>query len=211
MTSAGRLLLATTNVDKIKEIHALLCDVPVDLIGLDRFPDLQPPEETGATFAENARLKALYYARATGLPAVAEDSGLEVDALGGAPGVHSARFGGAEMTYPERFVRLYALLDELGTRESTARFVCQVALAWEERVLFEARGVVEGRIAREPHGTGGFGYDPIFFHPPSGMTLAEVTSDVKRAVSHRGEAFRRLAGFLTLQSGKKWRGGEVEK
>jgi XTP/dITP diphosphohydrolase len=208
MTSAEPLLLATTNVDKIWEIHALLRDVPVRLIGLDHFPDVPAPEETGATFAENARLKALYYASATGLSAIAEDSGLEVDALQGAPGVHSARFGGAKATYPERFAMLYAMLDERGSRESPARFVCHVVLARDQTVLFEARGVVEGRIAPQPRGGCGFGYDPIFFHLPSGMTLAEVTSDQKRAVSHRGEAFRQLETYLKSSSG---RSGKVEK
>ena len=191
-----RYVLATTNPGKIREIRAILAGLPITLAALDEFPPIVPPEETGTTFAENARLKALYYAEATGLPAIAEDSGLEVDALGGIPGIQSARFCGEDATYPERFERLYAMLEERGDRASTARFVCHVALASGGKVLFDARGTVEGHIAPEPRGTGGFGYDPIFFHPPSGMTLAEVTAERKREVSHRGEAFRRLARFL---------------
>jgi len=200
MSAAGRYVLATTNPDKIREIRALLGHLPITLVGLDSFPPVPPPEETGITFAENARLKALYYARATGLAAIAEDSGLEVDALGGLPGVQSARFCGEAATYPERFAALYRMLDACGGHGSVARFVCHVALASGEEVLFDARGAVEGRIAPEPRGTGGFGYDPIFFHPPSGMTLAEVSSERKAAVSHRGEAFRKLATYLRTYS-----------
>ncbi|HXE81038.1 MAG TPA: RdgB/HAM1 family non-canonical purine NTP pyrophosphatase [Vicinamibacterales bacterium] len=196
MTPARRIVLATTNPDKIREIRSILDDLPIELATLADFPPVDPPEETGTTFAENAALKATYYSRATGVPAVAEDSGLEIDALDGAPGIHSARFGGETATYPERFGKLYEMLDARGGRDSTARFVCHVALAHGDRVIFEARGVVEGRVSPEPRGTHGFGYDPIFFHPPSGMTLAEVSDERKRAVSHRGEAFRKLAEFL---------------
>ena len=191
-----RLVLATTNPNKVREIRALLDGVAVEVIGLDRFAGLEPPEETGLTFEENAALKARYYAAATGLPAIAEDSGLEIDALGGQPGVESARFGGADSSYPEKFERLYAMLDAAGGRESTARFVCAVALADGDEIRFAARGTVEGRVAPEPQGAHGFGYDPIFFYPPEGHTLAEVSDDVKRAVSHRGAAFRALRTWL---------------
>jgi XTP/dITP diphosphohydrolase len=190
------LVLATTNPHKIREIRALLVGIPDEIIGLDAFPDIVAPEETGRTFEDNAALKARYYSRATGHPAIAEDSGLEVDALDGEPGVQSARFGGAGTTYPEKFAALYARLDVAGLRESTARFVCAVALAVNDDVRFEARGVVEGRISPEPRGDSGFGYDPIFFYPPEGRTLAEVSDDTKRAVSHRGAAFRKLRLYL---------------
>ena len=196
MTAPSRWVLATTNRHKIREIRAILRDLPIVLAGLDEFPPIVPPEEAGATFAENARLKALYYARETARPAVAEDSGLEVDALEGIPGVQSARFGGEDATYPERFAALYGMLAGRGVSGSTARFVCHVALAIGDEVVFDARGTVEGRIAPEPRGTGGFGYDPIFFHPPSGATLAEVSSERKAEVSHRGVAFRKVAGWL---------------
>ena len=122
-------LLATTNPDKVREIRALLAGADVEIVGLDSLPPMDAPEETGTTFAENARLKARYYATATGLAAIAEDSGLEIDALDGAPGVESARFGGARSTYPEKFAKLYDMLDARGGRDSAARFVCALAVA----------------------------------------------------------------------------------
>ena len=194
-----RLLVATTNANKVREIRGLLAGVPCELITLDAYPAVSAPEETGRTFEENARQKALYYAAATGELTVAEDSGLEIDALDGAPGVESARFGGVETSYPQKFAMLYDALRTAGGRDgadSAARFVCAVALARGERVVFEARGTVEGRIAREPKGDGGFGYDPIFFYPPYDRTLAEVPRAQKSVVSHRGAAFRKLREFL---------------
>jgi XTP/dITP diphosphohydrolase len=195
-----RLLVATTNSGKVLEIRQLLAGLPLELLTLEAWPDLLPPEENGRTFEENARVKALYYADATGELTVAEDSGMAIDALDGAPGVESARFGGAELPYPEKFALLYDALRAKGATDaagatSTARFVCAVALAQGDRILFETRGTVEGRIAREPKGSGGFGYDPIFFYPPFGQTLAEA-DDRKSVVSHRGVAFRALAAFL---------------
>ena len=190
-----RLLVATTNADKVREIRGLLADAPIDLVTLAAWPAVTAPEETGATFEENARAKALYYASATGELTVAEDSGLEIDALGGAPGVESARFGGAGTSYPDKFALIYDALRARGASDSPARFVCALALTRGDRLLFETRGTVEGRIAPEPRGRGGFGYDPIFCYPPFGMTLAEA-GDRKAAVSHRGEAFRALRTFL---------------
>ena len=190
-----RLLIATTNRNKTREIRQLLEGAPVALVSLAAWPGLPAPEETGATFEENARAKALYYAAATGELTVAEDSGLAIDALDGAPGVESARFGGVHLSYPEKFALIDAALRARGDRESTARFVCALALVAGGRVLFETRGSVEGRISPEPRGHGGFGYDPIFFYPPFAQTLAEA-GDAKAAVSHRGEAFRALKAFL---------------
>jgi XTP/dITP diphosphohydrolase len=190
-----RLLVATTNRNKVREIRQLLGGVALDLQTLDAWPDIAAPEETGRTFEENARLKARYYAAATGELTVAEDSGLEIDALGGAPGVESARFGGVETSYPEKFALIYRALRARKAVDHTARFVCALALAKGDRILFETRGIVDGRIAPEPRGQGGFGYDPIFFYPPYGQTLAEA-GDRKAAVSHRGEAFRKLREFL---------------
>jgi XTP/dITP diphosphohydrolase len=204
-----RLLVATTNANKVREVRGLLAGVPCELITLDAYPAVSAPEETGRTFEENARQKALYYAAATGELTVAEDSGLEIDALGGAPGVESARFGGVETSYPQKFAMLYEALRAAGRGasgsdtlsdptggDSAARFVCAVALVRGDRVLFEARGTVEGRIAGEPKGDGGFGYDPIFFYPPYDRTLAEVPQAQKSVVSHRGAAFRKLREFL---------------
>jgi XTP/dITP diphosphohydrolase len=191
------ILLATTNRNKIREIRLMLGGVPYEIIGLEDHDPVDAPEETGATFSENARLKALHYSSATGRPAIAEDSGLEVDALAGIPGVASARFAGEGTLYPEKFAYLYAMLDARGSRDSTARFVCALAVAYEGRIVFEATGTVEGAIAPEPRGTHGFGYDPIFFYPPEGRTLGEVADEVKRAVSHRGAAFKQLRAFLS--------------
>jgi XTP/dITP diphosphohydrolase len=189
------LLIATTNAGKLREIEGLLADVPFELTSLVAWPQLAAPEETGRTFEENARAKSLYYGAATGRLTVAEDSGLEIDALGGAPGIESARWGGPGHTYPEKFALIYEALRAADTLESPARFVCALALTRNERILFETRGIVEGRIAPVPKGNGGFGYDPIFFYPPLGRTLAEV-EDEKSTVSHRGRAFGELRRFL---------------
>jgi XTP/dITP diphosphohydrolase len=189
-----KLLVATTNPGKLREIEEILQGAPVTLVSLAEFPRIDEPEETGATFAENARLKALYYAAATGLTSVADDSGLEIDALGNQPGVHSARWHGTD--YAIKFRRIHQLLDERGLATSPARFVCHVALAHSGEVVFEANGTVNGEIAREPRGVHGFGYDPIFFYPPLGVTLAEIEPTEKRTVSHRGKAFGALRDHL---------------
>jgi XTP/dITP diphosphohydrolase len=197
-----RLAVATTNRGKLREIAEMLKGLPLEIVTLADWPDVLAPEENGRTFAENARLKALYYAARTGELTVAEDSGLEIDELGGAPGVESARFGGPDSTYAEKFDLIYSRLRANGPGDaggSPARFVCALALVRDGQILFESRGVVEGRIAPEPRGSGGFGYDPIFFYPPFGCTLAEA-GDRKAAVSHRGEAFRALRGFLERTS-----------
>jgi len=190
----GALLVATTNPGKLREIRGILAGVPVELVSLDQFPGLAEPEETGATFAENARLKALYYHERTGLPAVADDSGIEIDALDKAPGVHSARWHGSD--YAVKFAAIYRELAARGLSSSPARFVAHVALADRGAIQFESTGTVEGTIAPEPRGTHGFGYDPIFFYPPYRCTLAEVEGERKAAVSHRGAAFRALAAWL---------------
>jgi XTP/dITP diphosphohydrolase len=189
------LLVATTNKNKVREIRLLLAGLRLELVTLAEWPDVAAPEETGDTFAANARAKALYYGAATGELTVAEDSGLEVDALDGAPGVESARYGGVDSTYSEKFALIYDALRTKGLATSQARFVCALALVKDGRVLFETRGTVEGTIAPVPKGEGGFGYDPIFYYPPYGQTLAEA-GDRKAAVSHRGEAFRALLTFL---------------
>src|SRR4051812_5492655 len=189
------LILATTNEGKLREIRDLLAGLPVALRTLADFPSVPVPDETGATFAENARQKALYYSQTTGGMTVAEDSGLEIDVMGGAPGVRSARFGGEHSTYPEKFRLIYRALADADVSTSAARFVCALAVAQDGQVVFEARGTVEGTIAPEPRGTGGFGYDPIFLYEPFGCTLAEA-GDRKGTVSHRGQAFRQLRRWL---------------
>jgi XTP/dITP diphosphohydrolase len=189
-----RLLVATTNPSKLREIRGILRDAPVELVTLDAFARVREPEETGSTFAENARLKAIAYAQATGLPTVADDSGLEIAALDNAPGVLSARWHGTD--YAVKFRKIHELLREKGLSGSPARFVCHVALALGHGIEFEATGTVEGEIAREPRGTHGFGYDPIFFYPPLNRTLAEIEQAQKARVSHRGKAFAALRDYL---------------
>ncbi len=189
-----RLLVATTNAGKLREIRTLLPSV--DVLTLADVPPVAEPEETGATFDANARLKALYYAAHTGALTVAEDSGLAIDALDGAPGVQSARYLGPDASYAERFDAILAGLAARPDRPRTARFVCAVALAHGDAILYETTGIVEGEIALSPAGTGGFGYDPIFRYPPYDATLAEVPAERKLAVAHRGQAFRALAAWL---------------
>jgi XTP/dITP diphosphohydrolase len=199
----ARLLIATTNRNKLREIRALLADIPIELVGLDALPPVREPEETGATFQENARLKALYYDGALGPPldadptlVVAEDSGLVIDALHGEPGVHSARFLRPDASYGERFVEIFRRLAERPARPRTARFVCALSVARGGEIVFETIGTIEGEVADAPRGERGFGYDPIFYYPPYGRTLAEVADEEKRRVAHRGHAFRRLAEWL---------------
>ena len=191
-----RLLIATTNRDKVREIRWLLKDAPVDLIGLSDVAPVREPDETGSTFAENARLKARYYANHSGLLTVAEDSGLVIDALDGEPGVWSARFLRPDASYPERFAAIFERLSHNPHRPRTARFVCALAVVDADRITFETTGTVEGLIASAPTGSRGFGYDPIFYYPPYGTTLADVDEDHKLAVAHRGQAFRALAKWL---------------
>jgi len=201
-----RLLVATTNRNKLREIRGIFEGAPVALVGLDACRAIDEPEETGRTFAENGRQKAACYSTRLGMVAVAEDSGLEIDGLDGEPGVYSARYGGADAeTYPQKFALIYQHLRERRALGCPARFVCALAVADGSRIVFEARGTIEGRIANAPSGAGGFGYDPIFFYPPLGRTLAELTEAEKAVVSHRGSAFRQLREFLGARA---WSLGE---
>jgi XTP/dITP diphosphohydrolase len=197
-----RLLIATTNRDKIREIRSLLADAPVELIALRDLPPIEEPEETGETFEENARLKARHYAAHSGMLTAAEDSGLVIDALDGEPGVRSARFLRPDASYPERFTAVFERLLRHPERPRTARFVCALVVVEGERIAFETTGTVEGEIAAAPAGTGGFGYDPIFYYPPYGATLAEVNDNDKLVVAHRGKAFRALAFWLQSRQEK---------
>jgi XTP/dITP diphosphohydrolase len=192
------MLIATTNPGKVREIRRVLAGLPIHVKTLADLPPFQEPEETGRTFAENALLKANYYARSSGQATVAEDSGLVIDALGGRPGVESARYPGA--TYADKFANLYRELSG-HPRPWMARFVCSLAHVGApgpkgSAVLFTYEATVEGEIAPEPRGANGFGYDPIFFYPPFGRTLGEATDDEKLAVSHRGAAFAAFKSWL---------------
>lgn len=193
------LLIATTNAGKLREIRRILDGVPISLKSLADFPEVPVAEETGASFAENAKQKALHYARLTGMRAMAEDSGLEIDALDRAPGVYSARYLREDATYEERFADLARRVRERerDMRHRTARFVCALAVAEGSRIVFEATGSVEGLVADAPAGTSGFGYDPIFYYPPYGRTFGEVSDAEKSEVSHRGQAMRALRDYLS--------------
>ena len=191
------LLVATTNPGKLREIRTLLSDTLVQLIGLSDLPAIQEPEETGATFQENARLKALYYASHTGLLTVAEDSGLVIDALGGEPGVLSARFLRPDATYEERFAEILRRLNAHPARPRTARFIAALACVSGGEVIYETTGIVEGEIAEAPRGRGGFGYDPIFQPAMSELTFAELDAMRKNAISHRGQAVWKLVRWLS--------------
>lgn len=194
-----RLLVASGNAGKLRELAALFEGLPVTLVSLADLPEaIDAPDETGTTFAENARLKAVAYAQASGLPCLADDSGFSVEALGGAPGVLSARAPGGDD--PGRVQWLYSELDARGSRASAAAFVCAMALAAPDgTVLHETEGRVEGDIAPEPRGAEGFGYDPMFVYRPAGRTFAEMTRDEKAAVSHRGAAARAMRAWLAAR------------
>ena len=190
------LLIATTNPGKLREIRSILDGIPIQLKTLADFPGVSHADETGASFVENARQKALHYASLTGVPTMAEDSGFEVDALDREPGIYSARYLDRDATYDERFADIYQRVRQRGIRDLSARFVCALAVADGGQIVFETTETVEGRLADAPAGRNGFGYDPIFFYPPYGKTFGEVSDAEKTAVSHRGQAFRALRVFL---------------
>ena len=193
------LLIATTNPGKLREIRSILDGLPVDLKTLTDYPDIQIADETGATFAENARQKALHYGTIIGMPTMAEDSGFEIDVLGGEPGIYSARYLREDATYDERFADIYRRVRQARATRPAARFVCALSFAGAGKILFETTATVEGQLADAPAGPNGFGYDPIFFYPPYGQTFGEVSDAEKTAVSHRGHAMRAFRDFLRLR------------
>jgi len=191
-----RLVLATGNRGKVAELTALVAEWgSVEVRSLADVLPLVLPEETGATYEENATLKARAVAAATSLPALADDSGLEVDALGGAPGVRSARYGTSD---GERIGRLLGALAGRCGSERAARFRCVVSLAWPDGRVVSAEGTCEGTITDAPEGAGGFGYDPVFRSDELGRTFAAATSDEKARVSHRARAMRALGHRLAV-------------
>ena len=182
---------ATHNEGKLRELRALLAPAGFSLASLFELGVSEGPEETGASFAENALLKARFAVARTGRPAFADDSGLEVRVLGGAPGVRSARFGAPEaVTDADRAELLLRRME--GERDRDARFVCCVVLLFPDGQCYTAEGVCRGEITRAPRGCDGFGYDPVFFLPEHGLTLAEASEELKNAVSHRGRAVQNL-------------------
>ena len=190
----GRVVVATSNPGKVAEIRAALLEAGIDAVGFDApgMGELGDVEETGATFEENAKIKAEAYSMRTTLPVLADDSGIEVDALGGEPGVLSARYGGPDLDDPGRNQLLLANLRAVPDAKRTARFRCVLAVAQAGRTLATFEGVVEGRIAHAPSGTGGFGYDPVFFHDGIGTTFGLISREQKQHLSHRGQALARL-------------------
>lgn len=209
MTSPPTVVLASGNATKLREFREILAPLGVKVIGLGELSAVGAPVEDGPTFADNARLKALYYARATGRWCLADDSGLVVDALGGAPGVHSARYarddcppgaGRAALTAANN-ARLLRELGDTPPAQRTARFVCHLALADARGVLLETSDTVEGLITDAPRGDNGFGYDPLFLISERNVTAAEMTPEAKNAISHRGKAARRFAELLRRMLG----------
>lgn len=190
-----KLLVATTNRGKIEEIKAVLTDLGYVILGLADLAAIRDPEETGTTFGENALIKARYYHSLTGLLTVADDSGLEVEELAGAPGVKSARYAGPGASDQERIEKLLSALEFTLESRRAARFVCAAAVVWRhgQRLFVEE---VPGRILTELRGSNGFGYDPVFYYPQSGKTFAELPREQKSRISHRGRAFQRLAIWL---------------
>lgn len=202
--SSLRLLIATRNRGKLQEFRALLEELSIELCDLNSFPAIVPVAETGSTFAENASLKAVGYARQAGLMTLADDSGLEVKALGDAPGVLSARYAGEGASDSQRVEKLLSELSNIEVMDRAARFVSVVAISDSSgKVLNVSGGVCDGAITEAPRGTNGFGYDPIFLPEGFDRTFAELTAEVKNEISHRAQAFKGSAKFLrslTLRS-----------
>jgi XTP/dITP diphosphohydrolase len=188
-----RLLVATTNQGKVREYQHLLKGLECDLVGLSEVGITQEVDETGSTYEENALLKASGYARMSKLLTLADDSGLEVDALGGRPGVHSARYAPDS---PARIQRLLAEMRDVAAEQRTARFRCVIALAWPDDRTEMTSGICEGQIASEARGTHGFGFDPVFYVPEYGMTLAELPMNIKNQISHRARAAQKMRPLL---------------
>jgi XTP/dITP diphosphohydrolase len=191
-----KFIVATFNRDKAAELHALLALPGVELAALADWPGAVSPEETGATLLENARIKARAAAAVTGLPAIADDTGLEVDALNGAPGVHAARYAGPDAKYADNVAKLLRELAGVPAERRTARFRTVCVAAWPDGTELCADGVLQGTITEVPRGTNGFGYDPVFVPKGETRTYAELTDAEKNAISHRARAVKVLARLL---------------
>lgn len=191
-----KIVVATKNAGKVKEIRTLLAGLPFEVVSPEILGDIAEPEETGNTFDDNAILKAEYYAAHTGMACLADDSGLEVDALGGAPGVYSARYAGIDATDDDNNARLLRELSKCGDTGRVARFCCSLAFCDDNGETILTRGICEGEIITEPRGTAGFGYDPLFYMAKYKKTLAEMSVAEKNLVSHRGKALRLMVDEL---------------
>ncbi len=186
------LVLATKNKGKTEELKELLADFPVEIKNLSAFGKIPTIQEDGETFEENAAKKARFTAKILGLPALADDSGLMVEALGGAPGVRSARYAGENSTDSENNAKLISDLENVGNRAAAFTCVIAIAVPWGPALIYEGR--CDGRITEEPAGTQGFGYDPVFYFPPLQKTFAQLSTKEKNRVSHRGQALMELHG-----------------
>ncbi|WP_420632299.1 RdgB/HAM1 family non-canonical purine NTP pyrophosphatase [Candidatus Leptofilum sp.] len=192
-----KLLVATHNKGKVVEFAEMLADLEIEWLGLDDVGVMQDVEESGTTFRENSVLKARAYAAETGLLTLADDYGLEVDALDGAPGVYTARYGGVGLTAVQRYQKLLTAIQHVPEPQRAARFRCVIVLAAPDgTILGESEGVCEGRIALAPVGDGGFGYDPIFYLPTHQQTMAQLSPAEKHKISHRGRAVQAIVPRL---------------
>lgn len=203
MFDKKKILVATTNIGKIAELKAML-DLDAQWLDLSYYPEIEEIEENGQTFIENACKKAIGYARDTGQWTIADDSGLEIDALGGEPGVKSARYSGEKTINDDgtlidhrNIAKVLEVLEGVPQAKRTARFFCSLALASPEQILIETEGTLEGLITNKEIGKNGFGYDPIFFVPHLKKTVAQLTPEEKNEISHRGNAIRKLKPLLT--------------
>ncbi|MCS5615788.1 MAG: XTP/dITP diphosphatase [Candidatus Marinimicrobia bacterium] len=190
-----QIVLATHNRGKMKEMSSILAHLPVNLLTLDDFPQIGEIPETGETLKENAFIKAETVHQKTGLPALADDTGLEVDALDGAPGVHSSRYDGETATFEDNCRKMMQEMDGIPAEERTARFHTVIAFVSDSGNEW-TEGMVEGRILEKKQGDGGFGYDPLFYYPPLKKTFAELNSEQKNNISHRGKALRNFCQIL---------------
>ncbi len=196
MATPVRVFLASSNPGKLREYRELAGDSPILLDLIPQFKELPAFEESAPTFAEIAAGKALHYSRLTGHIVLADDSGLVVPALGGEPGVHSARYAGAHATDSDRVRKLLGAMERKEGEERRARFVCVIATALRGRALAIVSDFAEGILTKEPRGENGFGYDPVFLFPERGFTFAELSQEEKNRLSHRGKAFRKMLDFL---------------
>ncbi|MDI6812285.1 MAG: XTP/dITP diphosphatase [Desulfitobacteriaceae bacterium] len=191
-----KILLATKNQGKVSELEELLADEAIEVLSLLDLDNWEEVEEIGSTFMENAALKAQVAAKRTGLICLADDSGLEVDALNGAPGIYSARFAGKPANDEANIDKLLQLLEKVPDEERTGRFRCALVVATPDGQEYRTEGTVEGKILKQRRGQGGFGYDPVFFVPDFGRTMAELSLGQKNKLSHRAQAFRKAVPIL---------------
>ncbi|MBN1165293.1 MAG: RdgB/HAM1 family non-canonical purine NTP pyrophosphatase [Candidatus Krumholzibacteriota bacterium] len=199
-----KIVLATRNRGKIREIRKIISDIDVELLGLDEFPPFPQPEENGATFLENALLKAKAAHRVTGLPTLSDDSGLEVEALGGGPGVFSARYGGSSLSDGDRYRKLLEELEGVPEEKRGARFRCVMVIyprPGKKTGALITEGILEGRISIKPAGRSGFGYDPVFLVPEAGKTAAQMSLEEKNRISHRYRALVEMKALLIREYG----------